>query len=257
MDRIQSKSDALYMQMRGDILSLSLAPDSPLRLPAMADRYGVGVTPIRECLNRLSTEKLVVIAHNKGFRVAGISFSELLDLEHSRSAIEGTLFQRSVAHGDDAWEARVIGVFHQLSNTPAMSVTGTQSDIDLWNRRHTAFHAALISAADASWLQHFQRQLADQLGRYQLFIQTGLRDLYESHPDAAPAVAEIYAKAMATDPHEDLYKVVLSRDAGRARTVFEQHVNLSIGAFQDLRTLIPAGTRVATTLQTQTQEARA
>ena len=255
MHRLQSKSDALYTQMRDDILSLSLAPDCPLRLPAMAERYGVGVTPIRECLNRLSTEKLVAITHNKGFRVAGISFSELLDLEHSRSAIEGTLFQRSVARGDDAWEARVIGAFHQLSKTPAMSVTGTQGDIDLWNRRHAAFHAALIGAAETSWLQHFQRQLADQLGRYQLFIQTGLRDLFESHPDNAPAVADIYAKAMATDPHEDLYEVLLSRDAARARTVFEQHVNLSICAFQELRRLIPAGTVVATTLQTQTQKA--
>ncbi len=255
MTKTLSKSDALYAQMRDDILSLNLAPDGPLRLPAMAERYGVGVTPIRECLNRLSTEKLVAIAHNKGFRVAGISFSELLDLEQSRSAIEGTLFQRSVERGDDAWEARVIGAFHQLSKTPAMSVTGTQSDIDLWNRRHTAFHAALISAADASWLQHFQRQLADQLGRYQLFIQTGLRDLFESHPDKAPAVADVYSKAMATGPHEDLYEVVLSRDAVRARSVFEQHVNLSICAFQELGTSIPGGTIVATTLQTQIQKA--
>lgn len=257
MNRIQSRPDTLYTRMRDDILSLALAPDSPLRLPAMAERYNVGVTPIRECLNRLSSEKLVIFIHNKGFRVAQISFSELLDLEHSRSAIEGTLFQRSVERGDDAWEARVIGAYHQLSKTPAMSVTGTQSDIDLWNRRHTALHEAMISSAEAPWMQHFQRQLADQLRRYQLFIQTGLRDLFESHPDNAPDVADIYAKAMAADPHEDLYQVVLSRNASRARDVFDQHVNLSIRAFQDLSTLIPVGTAVATTLQLQNHEARA
>ncbi len=257
MTNSHSKSDALYTQVRDDILTLTLAPDAPLRLPALAERYQVGVTPIRECLNRLSADKLVIIAHNKGFRVASISFSELLDLEHSRSAVEGTLFQRSVQRGDDAWEARVIGAYHQLSKTPAMSVTGTQSDIDLWNRRHAAFHDALISAADTPWMQHFQRQLADQLRRYQLFIQTGLRDMFQSHPENAPQVAEVYAKAMATDPHDDLYQIVLSRDTARARAVFEQHVNLSIRAFQDLNTLIPAGTIVATTLQTQNQEARA
>jgi len=257
MTKKLSKSDALYTHMRDDILSLTLAPDSPLRLPAMAERYGVGVTPIRECLNRLSTEKLVVIAHNKGFRVSSISLDELLDLEYSRSAIEGTLFQRSVACGDDAWEARVIGAFHQLSKTPAMSITGTQDDIDLWNRRHAAFHDALISAANAPWMQHFQRQLADQLGRYQRFIQTGLRDLFASHPDKARCVADVYAKAMATDPHEDLYQIVLTKDAARARTVFEQHINLSIRAFQDLSALIPADTIVATTLGTQNHEARA
>lgn len=253
---MRSKSDDLYARMRGDILTLQLAPDTPLRLPAMAQRYGVGVTPIRDCLNRLSTEKLVVIEHNKGFRVAGISLDELFDLEHSRSAIEGSLFQRSVERGDDAWEARVIGAYHQLSKTPAMSVVGSPEDIALWNRRHKAFHDALISAADAPWMQHFRRQLTDQLGRYQLFIQTGLRDLFDSHPDNAPQIADVYARAMALDPHDALYDIVVTRDADRARPAFEQHVNLSIRAFQDLGTRLPSGAPVATTLQTQSYEAR-
>lgn len=256
MKQTHSKTNELYARMRADILTLALAQDTPLRLPKLAVRYGVGVTPIRECLNRLSTENLVVPQHNKGFRVSGISLSELLDLEHSRSAIEGTLFQRSVELGDDAWEAQVIGAYHQLTNTPPMSVTGTQAEVDLWNRRHTAFHKALIAAADAQWMQRFNRQLTDQLGRYQLLIQTGLRDLFQSHPDNAREIAEIYAQAMANDPHADLYEVVLARDVPRARAVFEQHVNISIKAFQDLRTLLPAGTPVATTLQTDQQKAR-
>ena len=257
MTQTHSKSDALYVKMRHDILTLSLAPDSPLRLPAMAERYGIGATPIRECLHRLSTEKLVVIEHNRGFRVSSISLSELFDLEHSRSAIEGMLFQRAVENGDDAWEAGLIGAYHQLSRTHPMSVTGTQGDIDLWNRRHSAFHDALIAAAGAPWMQHFQQQLKDQLGRYQLFIQNGLRDLFESHPENAPHVADIYAKAMATDPHDDLYQVALARDVAAARPVFEQHVNLSIRAFQELSALIPAGAVVATTLGSTSQEARA
>ena len=50
---MRSKSEALHAAMRADILSLALAPAEPLRLPTLAERYGVGLTPLREALNRL------------------------------------------------------------------------------------------------------------------------------------------------------------------------------------------------------------
>ena len=72
----RSKSDILFERMRADILGLRLAQDSALRLPALSERYGVGVTPVRECLNRLIIEKLVVPEHNRGFRVAPLDLTE-------------------------------------------------------------------------------------------------------------------------------------------------------------------------------------
>ncbi|MBY5932692.1 GntR family transcriptional regulator [Tateyamaria omphalii] len=244
-----SKSDALYAQMRADILSLDLTPGSALRLPALSERYDVGVTPIRECLNRLSTDKLVVIEHNKGFRVADLALGDLLDIERGRSTIEGALFLRAIRNGGDAWEAAIIGAHHHLAATSPVSVLGTQDELDRWNRRHAAFHDALIAGADAPWMQHFRQQLTDQLGRYQKYIQTGLRDLYESHPDAAPKAAETYATALAMKPHDELYQVALLRDETAAEAVFQSHVNLSLHAFENLMALIPANTAMARTLR--------
>lgn len=243
-----SKSDALYVRMRSDILSLDLLPGSALRLPALSCRYGIGVTPIRECLNRLSIDKLVFIEHNKGFRVANLSLDDLLDIERSRSTIEGELFLQAIRIGDDAWEAAIIGAYHHLLAASPVSVLGTQDDLDRWNRRHAAFHDALIAGRQSPWMQRFQRQLADQLGRYQKFIQIGLRDLHNTHPDAAPKAAEAYATALAMSPHDDLYQVALSRNVSAAQTVFQAHVNLSIQAFESLMALVPANTSMAQTL---------
>ncbi|MEJ6393113.1 FCD domain-containing protein [Gymnodinialimonas sp. 2305UL16-5] len=249
MNQRSSKSDILYAQMRGDILSLDLAPGCALRLPALADRYSAGITPIRECLNRLSTDKLVVIEHNKGFRVAALSLVDLLDLERSRSAIEGDLFLRAIRQGSDAWEAGLIGAYHQLASLAPVSLLGTGADLALWNRRHETFHNALIAHVNAPWMLHFHQQIADQIRRYQTFIQNGLRDLSQTHQDTAPKAADIYATALSIDPHKALYDVALSRDVEAARAVIEQHSNLSIKAFQDLSRLVPANTDFATILQ--------
>lgn len=244
-----SRSDLLYVRMRNDILSLALAPGSALRLPALSERYAVGVTPLRECLNRLSTDQLVVMEHNKGFRVAELSLQDLLDLERSRNAIEGDLFLRAIEQGTDAWEAGVIGAYHHLSVLPPISILGTDAELALWNRRHAAFHAALIAKVDAPWMLHFHGQITDQLQRYQSFIQTGLRDLSISHPDMAPKAAEIYATALSSEPHQMLYDVALARDLIAAREVLEGHVNLSIQAFTELSKLVPADTPIAETLR--------
>ncbi|WP_239479628.1 GntR family transcriptional regulator [Actibacterium sp. 188UL27-1] len=249
-----SKSGELYSRMRADILSLKLPPGGALRLPALSERYDLGITPIRDCLNRLSADKLVVIEHNKGFRVAGLSLMELLDLERSRCIIEGALFARAMEQGDDSWEAGLIGAYHHLTAISPMSVLGSEDELTLWNRRHDAFHDALIARVDAPWMLHFHRQLRDQLVRYQRFIQTGLRDLHQTHPDAAPQAAEIYATALATEPHDALYQVAIGRDVSAAKTVVEAHVNLSIKAFERLSTLIPANTQVAKILQAPNAE---
>ena len=75
-----SKSDALYARLRADILSLKLEPGSPLRLPVLSKNYGIGLTPLRECFHRLTTERLVQTEHNRGFRVSPLPLSDLLEL---------------------------------------------------------------------------------------------------------------------------------------------------------------------------------
>ena len=257
MPTSQSKSNSLYQKVRQDILTLRLLPDAPLRLPALSQRYDIGLTPLRECLNRLTTERLVVIEHNRGFRVAPLGRGDLLDLEKARSAVEGALFVDSIQNGTEAWEASVIGTFHQLSKTPFSPVPQSPDDVSQWDIRHGAFHRALIDGAPSVWMHRFCDQLADQLGRYHLFIRGGLRELSVTHPDRAPAAAAVFSKAMELGPHQALYDVAMARDAKAAMDVFRDHANLSIQAFEELIRLLPAETPVAAALGRAENEAAA
>jgi DNA-binding GntR family transcriptional regulator len=252
----QSKSDALYDRMRDDILVLALAPDAPLRLPALSERYGFGLTPLRECLHRLCGDQLVVPEHNKGFRVSPLTGVDLLDLERSRNAVEGAMFANAVTHADDAWEAAVVGAYHHLSQTHVPAIIQDDASLALWTRRHAAFHRALVAGSQSTWMQRFAGQLDDQLGRYQRFIQTALRDLAKSAPHIAAQAETVFATAMAIEPHRALYDAALARDTDAARAAFDQHTKLSITAFEGLTALMPEGFALATTLGPQTQVAQ-
>lgn len=256
MTQAQSKSDALYARVRGDILTLVLRPDAPLRLPALTERYGIGLTPLRECLNRLASEHLVVPEHNKGFRVAALSRADLLDLERSRNAVVGAMFVEAVLGGDDAWEAGVIGTYHHLSQTPVPSAVLPAAELAAWTRRHGAFHAALVAASPSVWMARFAVQIEDQLGRYHRFIEDGLRELATTNPDVAQQAAAIFATAMAVEPHRALYDAVLARDPVAAQAAFDAHAGLSIAAFEGLMKMMPMDTAVAVTLGGQTEVAK-
>lgn len=239
MPPAQSKPDRLHRQIRSDILALALEPGQALRLPSLSEAYGVGLTPVRECLTRLKAERLVQVEHNKGFRVAPLTAEDLLDLEHSRNAIEGSLFARSVAQGDDVWESGVIGTYHQLSRTAVPSVLHPPEALTLWTDRHARFHTALIAGAPSAWLHSFRDQVNDQLSRYQRYIQRGLRRMAKRQPDVAGQAAEIFARAMALAPHKALYDAALARDLDAAQRCFEAHGQLSVRAFEELLTMVP------------------
>jgi DNA-binding GntR family transcriptional regulator len=66
----KSISNKVYELLKKEIVSNKLEPDARLILKALSKRFGVSAIPIREALFRLATEKLIVLEHNKGFKVA-------------------------------------------------------------------------------------------------------------------------------------------------------------------------------------------
>ncbi len=245
---VEPKAAPIYDRVRRDILTLVLAPDAVLRLSVLAARYNVGLTPLRECLNRLCTDQLVVPEHNKGFRVAGLARADLLDLERTRSAIDGAMMTDAIRDGNDHWEAQVIGTYHQLSATPFPHSLSDLAALETWMSRHAAFHAALVAGSGSTWLAQMRRQIEDHLGRYQTFILDELRNLQTADQAAATRATAVFTAAMAVEPHQALYHAAIKRDVAAAIVGVEVHAQLSIQAFEKLTGLVPAITAIAETL---------
>lgn len=77
--------------LRKEILSGAITTGERLKIAEMSERYGVSMMPIREALQQLQGEGLIVLEPNKGARVRGIDRSFIENMYDIRGAIEGLL----------------------------------------------------------------------------------------------------------------------------------------------------------------------
>jgi DNA-binding GntR family transcriptional regulator len=165
-EQVRSLTKAIYGQLRQDILRARLRPGEKLRVGELCERYGYSSTPVREALMLLAAENFVRSEEMRGFFVAGASPEEFLELTETRCMIEEVALTRSIALGDEDWEARVVVAFHRLARG-SRPQGGERFDLNPdWVRRHNEFHDALISACGSKLISEFCRQLRDRSYRY-------------------------------------------------------------------------------------------
>ena len=108
-------AERAFRLVRDDILNGRLAPDARLRINLLQQRYGLGLSPLREALLRLSSEGLVVAQGQRGFAVAPVSLAELQDQTVARKCLDIAALTQSMAQGDADWEAQVMAANHLLA----------------------------------------------------------------------------------------------------------------------------------------------
>jgi DNA-binding GntR family transcriptional regulator len=209
-------ASSVYDMMRQDILKGDLPPGEKLRVEYLRDRYGVGASPIREALNRLSADGVVMRVDQKGFRVAEVSVAELDELIKTRCWLEETAIRESIAAGDDAWEERLLLAFHWLSKTPRSADQVTYAMNPDWEVLHRAFHLALIGACGSRWLISYCEQLNDLADRY--------RQL---------AVRVTYPRRNELDEHKAIMDAAVNRKPDDAVEVLMDHYRRTADIIRD------------------------
>ena len=89
-----------YTKLRQDLIHGAFDLGSKLRIQALCERYGIGLNPIREALNRLSSEGFVVQTDQRGFQVAELSIGDLEELTKARCWLDGLALRESIQHGN-------------------------------------------------------------------------------------------------------------------------------------------------------------
>jgi GntR family carbon starvation induced transcriptional regulator len=164
-------SAQVYERLRDDIVSGYLPPGQRLTLESLGERYGVGMTPLREALYRLSASQLILGEDRRGFRVAPATIEHLEDILATRQHVEPLVLRSAFEAGDLAWEARVLAAFHKLRGT-AMYDPETHAIRPEWEVTHRAFHLSVLSSATLHTLRHFQHVLWDHAARYRNLVSS-------------------------------------------------------------------------------------
>ena len=158
----------IYARLKADILTTRLAPGRKLQSRFLMEQYNVGQTPLREALNRLTTEEFVVGMEQRGFYVKEVSKDELQELTKTRCWVEGLALRESMQNATQPWEEALLVAHHRLDRTPRSLKPDTFEDNPDWEKVHRAFHATLIGLCGSRPLLGFCEQLTDRLYRYRM-----------------------------------------------------------------------------------------
>ncbi|WP_243368836.1 GntR family transcriptional regulator [Microvirga solisilvae] len=197
--------ESAYQKIRSDIIFGRLPPGRKLKLEGLKAGYGASVSTLREILNRLHSERLVVAEGQKGFEVAPVSIANLREIAALRQLLECRALEQSFKAGDMEWEGRVVAAHHRLARMEERMAEGDRSQTEEWKRYDWQFHQALISACGSKMLIDNHAAVFDKYLRYQM-------------------IALSYRGDIAASEHVELMECALKRDAARACEVLTRHV---------------------------------
>src|SRR5689334_20020951 len=195
-----------YARLKADILTTRLEPGRKLQSRFLMEHYNVGQTPLREALNRLTTEEFVVGMEQRGFYVKPVSKDELQELTKTRCWVEGLALRESMQNATQDWEEALLVTHHRLDRTPRSLDPDRFADNPDWEKAHRAFHATLIGLCGSRPLLGFCEQLADRLYRYRMM-----------------SIAKAYPARKLGAEHSDILQAVLARDSEQAVQLLQQH----------------------------------
>lgn len=182
-DDSRTLAAGIAVRLRTLIANGGIPPGEKLHLEDLRAKFGVSLSPLREALSRLSAEGFVVVLENqRGYRVAPVSEDNLREVTRLRAEFETLALRESIRLGGDGWESGIVARLHELSKVERTAAGDAK--VETWERRHRAFHDALIAACGMPLLLNFCATLHDLGDRYRrLFLEHNPidRDVAQEH----------------------------------------------------------------------------
>ena len=207
----RTQATAAYDRLRSDILACTLRPGERLRLHQLAEQYSCGVGVLREALNRLVGDDLVVSEEQRGFSVSAVSRDHLLDLLHVRLLLEEQGIRRSIELGGVDWEVGLMSAFHRLRKVNERNVKDPRLLDPEWELHHSAFHLALVAGCQSPLLLQMRAAVYAQGDRY--------RHLYRAY---------LVGGRDHLSEHRELMDAALERNASKTTQLIREHLKRTV-----------------------------
>ncbi len=198
------RSDDVYERLREAIVTGRARPNERLIEAELAERLQVSRTPVRESLQRLAAEGLVV-SRRRGWVVLEHTSTEIREIYEARAALEGYCARLAAERATEA-QLKEIASLHR--GDPKRILKSSRQHLVEVNDR---FHDAIVAAAQ-------NERLADMIRRNRTFYFTfRIAQLY-SDEEADASIAG----------HLAIVRALLQRDSNRAERAMRAHINLAL-----------------------------
>ena len=197
-----SLSNHIYATLKQRILSCHLKPNERLVEKELCDDLSVSRTPLREALNRLSNEDLVLFQPNCGYTVTPITIEGFKKLNEVRRIVEPQI--ASIAANRATQEE-----IDQLRSyaTSTEYIPGDENSFVRYCRTNSHFHLCLVRCTKNHLLENIAMSALDR-SQQPTYLGIG-RQLDAGNPSAE---------------HHAIVDALEERDALKAQSIMYHHI---------------------------------
>ena len=196
-------ADKLISDIRKEVSSGILKPGDQLEVTALAERFGVSRTPVREAIRTLVETGVLETRPRKGSFVRVLSVKQLLDLFQVAAELEGMACRLAAL---SLTKENVEAIERGLAKCTQAAEAQNNAEYAMAN---LDFHTAIHNASGNDWLIEQLRQLQINLNSYRTMPYEIRGRLKKS-----------------TDEHKIICDAILSGDGEHACNLMRDHMML-------------------------------
>ena len=199
-----------YRALREMVLHGELSPGQPVTIQGLVEALGLGMTPVREAIRRLTSQGALVFKDNRRVEVPQMNLGAFQELAFARLAVEPELARRAVANMGQADIAALVDIDEAVDRAIERGdVRSYLENNHLFHARLYAYSGAevLLAISEMLWLRSGP-SLRVMLGRH------GTANLPDKHQEALAAMragdADGVARAIRGDIEQGIAQVARS-----------------------------------------------
>ncbi len=208
----------VYQWLKERIMHHAFLPGDKLDVQQLADDLGVSRTPVKDAINRLTVEGLVVLRSRRGTYVATLTPTVLRDLVETRTMIECWAVQRATAEALRAIAPEIREIFDG-STAIIAGADAANFDYSAYYARDLQLHALLIGLTGNSVLCDLHHVVLARMSVGRIYYPGEDEVLRRSHGAHAEHAAIIRAVADG-DPNTLLAAVRAHINASKEHTAW-------------------------------------
>jgi DNA-binding GntR family transcriptional regulator len=177
----QSLPEVICAALREAIVSGALVPGQLLRQEELASRFQASRVPLREALQQLQAEGLVMLRPRRGYVVATLDGRQLFEILQLRILVEGHAGYVAALNRTATDVKALQSCIHAMDRLPLTGLTPAQ--VSRWSLLNQQFHDILIAAADCPHLKQIAGNLRSKIEAYIRMEIAFVDCLGEAHAD--------------------------------------------------------------------------
>lgn len=217
LDRRLPVAAQVFEVLRSQIIQLQLAPGTPLSRPALAGSFGVSQTPVRDALQRLEHEGLVIVHPQSSTLVAPIDVGQAHETQFLRTALECEV-ARTITAAPGSFDLRPA----ELALDEMETIWTKHRDPAAFRSKDQAFHMALFRATGREGLWELVVQRSGDIDR--------LRNLHLTTEGKATQILR---------DHRDILEALMAGNGKAADKAVRRHLSGTLAVVEEIRAAHP------------------